>query len=175
MIFVPRIQPSCKIVLIAAALGLTSPALANVDPKHLGDFGDWSAYTHKTKNGKVCFAISEPKETLPKKVNRDPVYFLITNRPKEKIKNEVSVITGYPFKPGSISSARIGDKSFKLYTKGDGAWVDSNENEKRLIKAMKMGSTMIVKGTSKRGTVTTDKYSLSGVTKSISSIDKACR
>ncbi len=175
MNFLPRTHPSCKIVLIAAALGLTSPAIANVDPKHLGDFGDWSAYTHKTKNGKVCFSISEPKETLPKKVNRDPVYFLITNSPKEKIKNEVSIITGYPFKPGSISTARIGDKSFKLYTKGDGAWVDSNKNEKRLIKAMKLGSSMIVKGTSKRGTVTTDKYSLSGVTKAISSIDKACR
>jgi len=175
MIFIPRIHPSCRIILIAAALGLTSPAIANVDPKHLGDFGDWSAYTHKTKSGEVCFSISEPKETLPKKVNRDPVYFLITNRPKEKIKNEVSIITGYPFKPGSISTARIGDKSFKLYTKGDGAWVDNDKNEKRLISAMKKGRSMIVKGTSKRGTVTTDKYSLSGVTKAIASIDKACK
>jgi len=164
-----------KYILVAAALGLATPALAEVDPKHLGDFGDWSAYVHKTKGGKVCFAITEPKETLPKKVNRDPVYFLVTNRPKEKIKNEVSIITGYPYKKGSITTARIGDKSFKMYTKGDGAWVDNAKNEKALIRAMKGGSKMIVKGTSRRGTVTTDEYSLDGVTASIKSIDKSCR
>ncbi len=175
MIFVTRIQPSCRIVLIAAAFVVAGPAMAGVDPEHLGDFGNWSAYTHKTKSGKVCFVISEPKEKLPKRVNRDPVYFLVTNRPKEKAKNEVSIITGYPYKVDSITTARIGDKSFKLYTKGDGAWVDSTKNERSLIKAMKLGKSMTVKGTSKRGTVTTDKYSLSGVTKAIGTIDKACR
>jgi Invasion associated locus B (IalB) protein len=175
MVFTSKLRFSCKYIFFAAALGLAAPALANGDPKHLGDYKNWSAYVHKTKVGKVCFAISEPKETLPKKVNRDPVYFLITNRPKEKIKNEVSVITGYPYKSESISTARIGDKVFKMYTKGDGAWVDNAKNEKRLIKAMKDGKTMIVKGTSKRGTVTTDKYSLVGITAAISSIDKSCR
>jgi len=175
MIFVTKLQSSCRYILIAGTLGLAGPAMADVDPEHLGDFGNWSAYTHKTKSGKVCFAISEPKETLPKKVNRDPVYFLVTNRPKEKTKNEVSIITGYPYKVDSITTARIGDNSYKLYTKGDGAWVDNAKNEKLLIKAMKLGSSMIVKGTSKRGTVTTDKYSLDGVTKAIGSIDKACK
>ena len=154
---------------------MATPALAEVDPKHLGDYGDWSAYAHKTKAGKICFAITEPKEKLPKKVNRDPVYFLVTNRPKEKIKNEISIITGYPYKSGSLTTARIGDETYKMYTKDDGAWIDSNKNEKRLIKAMKNGSTMIVKGTSRRGTVTTDKYSLVGITAAIKSIDKSCK
>ncbi len=175
MVFTSKLRISCKYIVLAAALGITTPALANAESKHLGDYNDWSAYVHKSKTGKICFAISEPKETLPKKVNRDPVYFLITNRPKEKIKNEVSVITGYPYKIDSITTARIGDKIFKMYTKGDGAWVDYAKNERRLIKAMKGGKSMIVKGTSKRGTVTTDKYSLLGITAAISSIDKACR
>lgn len=145
------------------------------DPKHLGDHGEWSAYSHKTKSGKYCFVITEPKDKLPKKVNRDPVYFLITNRPKDNIINEVSIITGYPYKSGSTTTAKIGKDTFKMYTKGDGAWVDNAKNEKRLIQAMKDGSDMIVKGTSRRGTITTDKYSLKGVTAAIKNIDKSCR
>ncbi|MGB1026239.1 MAG: invasion associated locus B family protein, partial [Rhodospirillaceae bacterium] len=39
---------------------------------------------------------------------------------------------------------------------------------------MKRGRDMIVKGTSSRGTVTTDTYSLSGVTAAMNAIDKAC-
>lgn len=174
MIFVFRLQFLYKFFIVATALAFATPAMA-ADPKHLGDHGDWSAYSHKTKSGKICFVITEPKEKLPKKVNRDPVYFLITNRPKEKIKNEVSIITGYPYKSGSFTTARIGDSSFKMYTKGDGAWIDNNEDERRLIKAMKDGSSMTVKGTSRRGTVTTDKYSLIGITAAINSIDKSCK
>ena len=174
MIFAPRLRLVTKHTLLAALVCIAAPALA-ADPKHLSDHGDWSAYEHITSKGKICFAITEPKEKLPKKVNRDPVYFLITNRPKEKVRNEVSVITGYPYKSGSVTSVGVGDDKFELYTKGDGAWVDAAKNEKRLIKIMKNGSTMIVKGTSKRGTVTTDKYSLIGITAAISSINKACK
>jgi len=174
MIYTPRLQFSCKYIIIAAALSLASPALA-ADPKFLDNKGDWSAYSHKTKEGKICFAITEPKEKLPKKVNRDPVYFLVTNRPGEKIKNEVSIITGYPYKTGSITNVKIGDDTFKMYTKSDGAWVDNDRNEKNLIKAMKIGSKMVVKGTSRRGTLTADTYSLSGITAAISIIDKACK
>ncbi len=174
MVVKSKLQLSVKVIIVAASLGVAAPVLA-ADPKHLGDHGDWSAYAHQTKSGKICFAITEPKEKLPKKVNRDPVYFLVTNRPKEKIKNEVSIITGYPYKTDSITTARIGDDTFKMYTKGDGAWVDNAKNERSLIKAMKGGSTMVVKGTSRRGTVTTDEYSLVGITAAISNIDKACK
>jgi len=175
MIIASRLKFTCKFLLVGAALVLATPAQAVVEPKHLGDNGAWSAYTHKIKGGEICFAIAEPKASLPKNVNRDPIYFLVTNRPAEKIRNEVSIITGYPYKLNSITTARIGDKSFKLYTKDDGAWVDNDKNEKSLIKAMKSGNTMIIKGTSRRGTVTTDEYSLIGLTAAVKSIDKSCK
>jgi len=44
-----------------------------------------------------------------------------------------------------------------------------------MITAMKRGSKMLVVGTSSRGTVTTDTYSLSGFTKTKSTIDKTCK
>ncbi len=174
MILIPRLNFFLKQILLATVLALTPTALS-AEPKHLADNGDWAAYENTNGKGKICFAITEPKKKLPKKVSRDPVYFLITNRPKEKIKNEVSIITGYPYKADSITTVQIGDDKFELYTKADGAWIDNAKAEKRLIKSMKNGNTMIVKGTSRRGTVTTDEYSLIGITKTISVIDKACK
>jgi hypothetical protein len=44
-----------------------------------------------------------------------------------------------------------------------------------MIAAMKRGSSMTIVGTSSRGTKTTDKYSLSGFTKTKSVIDKTCK
>ena len=45
----------------------------------------------------------------------------------------------------------------------------------KLLAAMKRGNTMIVTGTSSRGTLTTDRYSLSGITAAIEAIGKACK
>jgi Invasion associated locus B (IalB) protein len=39
---------------------------------------------------------------------------------------------------------------------------------------LKAGKQMIVRGTSSRGTETTDTYSLSGFTAALAAIDKAC-
>ena len=46
--------------------------------------------------------------------------------------------------------------------------------DKQLVQAMKAGSELIVKGTSGRGTATTDTYSLGGFTAAMAAIDKAC-
>ena len=43
-----------------------------------------------------------------------------------------------------------------------------------LVDALKAGSQLTVRGTSQRGTDTTDTYSLSGVTAAMAEIDKAC-
>ena len=40
--------------------------------------------------------------------------------------------------------------------------------------ALKAGTTLVVRGTSQRGTNTTDTYSLRGVTAAMTEIDKAC-
>ena len=41
--------------------------------------------------------------------------------------------------------------------------------------AMKGGKAMVVKGTSSRGTLTTDTYSLAGFTAAYAAIGKACK
>ncbi len=58
----------------------------------------------------------------------------------------------------------VDGQEFSLFTKDDGAWVESPADEAQLVAAMRAGSRMTVKGQSARGTETTYTFSLSGVT-----------
>ena len=164
---------------VALLLGATTLAGAQQQtkaPTPLQTFERWATYTYNTAAGaKVCYAATQPTETAPQGVNRDPVFMFITNRPKEGVKHEVSVITGYPYKEGSKTTVKIGDATFSMYTKDQGAWVDNAAEESRFIAAMKGGTDMVITGTSRRGTVTTDTYSLKGVTAALKRIDGECQ
>ena len=52
--------------------------------------------------------------------------------------------------------------------------MESADAEKRLVEAMKKGSLMTVQGRSSRGTLTTDKYSLSGISAALDRIAQEC-
>lgn len=157
-----------------AFVTVAGPAIA-AEPELVSEHEDWAAYTYENdKEGKVCYAVSQPKESEPKNVRRDPVYFLVTNRPARKIRNEVSVIIGYPFKKNSDATASVGGSSFSLFTSSDGAWMKDDGDQRKLIGAMKAGASMTIKGTSWRGTQTADEFSLKGITAAIDAIDSAC-
>mgnify|MGYP000731256056 CR=1 FL=1 len=141
----------------------------------LGQFKDWGAYVAESSGGKVCYALSQPKSSEPSNVNRDPVYLFVTSRPGQGVKNEVSVITGYPYKPDSRATAQIGTATFELFTKDDGAWVENAAEEASLVQAMRAGATMVIKGTSARGTNTVDNYSLSGITAALDKVAAECK
>jgi len=145
------------------------------DPTPLGDFKDWAAYTYKTSGGKVCYAVSQPKASEPKNAKRDPIFFLVTHRPGQGVRNEVSTIIGYPFKKEAIVKIAIDESAFDLFTNGDGAWADTSAKDKEIVAAMRKGKNLAVKGTSWRGTSTTDTYSLDGLSAALGAIDTACK
>lgn len=161
------------VALALAGLLAAAPAMAN-QPKSIGTFKDWRAYTFEDAGGKICYAVSEPKKDEGKYTRRGDIYFLITHRPSGNVFNETNIITGYTYKKGYEPTATIGGKKFKFYSEGDAAWAfEADEN--KLIAAMKAGATMVVRGRSSRGTLTTDTYSLSGVTAAMNAIDKECK
>jgi len=143
-------------------------------PKFLQQFNDWSSYIRDGSGEKICFAVSQPKDSEPKKVNRGQIVFYLTTWKKDNIKNQVSVKIGYPLKDGSKVTAIIGASSFTLYVKDDKAFIEKLEDQTKLIAAMKKGAKMVVKGTSKRGTLTTDIYSLSGITAALQHVAQSC-
>jgi len=174
MIFKPAAW-SVVLALLAVLAGL-APALAQTpEPTDLGKFGDWAAYTYKTQNGKVCYISSQPKEQAPKNAKRDPAFLLITHRPSQSVRNEVSTIIGYPFKKDATVQLTIDAQDYELFTNGDGAWADTAAKDKEIVGAMKKGQKLTIKGASWRGTETLDSYSLKGLAQALAKIDSACK
>jgi hypothetical protein len=161
----------------AAAKPATPPAIGGVKPTLLGQYGEWGAYTAAPGGKKVCFAIAKPTstETNPPNRPRNPVYVFISSRPADKVTNEVSIIIGYPFKPGTEASAQVGSTSFALYTQQDGAWIKNATQEAQMVDAMRQGQTVVVKGVSAKGTQSTDTFSLKGLAPALDRTGQECK
>lgn len=172
------IRPLLLRALALAAMFIPAAALAPVQAEDagtpLGSFANWAAYAYSGKDGKVCYVISKPVKSDPATARRDPVYFLITHRPKQGVRNEISVIIGYPFKKDSTAKLTAGAASFSLFTSGDGAWAENATADRQIIAALKKAKAMQLKGTSARGTATTDDFSLDGLSPALDKIDAAC-
>lgn len=111
----------------------------------------------------------------PKNVVRGQVLFYISTWPGSGVKNEISIKIGYPLKPGSNVTVQAGTATFSLFVKDDKAFVANAADEQKLIGAMKAGNVVIVSGVSKRGTNTTDRYSLSGISAALTRMEKDCK
>jgi hypothetical protein len=158
----------------APATGATG---GNTQPTLLGQYGDWGAYTASPGGSKICFALAKPKssKTEPPGRSRDQSYMFVSSRPADNVKNEVSVVIGYPFKTSSDATAEIGGAKFAMYTQNDGAWIKNVAEEARMVDAMRKGADLTVKGTSGRGTQSTDQYSLKGLAQALDKIEQECR
>jgi invasion protein IalB len=99
----------------------------------------------------------------------------ISSRPGEKVTDEVSIIIGYPFKPNTEATVAVGNASFALYTQQDGAWIKNAAEEAHLIEAMRSGENAIIKGTSAKGTRSTDTFSLKGLAEALDRSGKDCK
>lgn len=180
-----------KFVRVAAAVALTVGVLSGVQaeaatsakpaatsgsqPKALGTFGAWTAYTFTEGDAKVCYVATQPKKAEGDYSSRGDVFFLVTDRPAEKSFNVVSVIAGYTYKDGSEPTLSIDNKKgIALFTKADRAWAHDDKTDKAITDALKKGSTMVIKGTSSRGTPTVDSYSLKGSGEALNAIAKEC-
>jgi hypothetical protein len=154
-----------------------TPSLAGVQPNLLGQYGDWGAYVAGGGDRRVCYALATPgsTHTTPANRPRNQPYLFIATRMPENVKNEVSVIIGYPFKADSPATVDIGANKFTLYTKGDGAWISNAAEEARMVEIMRKGSDLVVSGTSNRGTQSSDRYSLKGLAQALDRAAKECR
>ena len=170
-------KPAAKPAAPKPAATATAAAAGQTQPNLLGQYGDWGAYSASPGGRKICFALAKPKtsKTEPVGRTRDQSYMFVSSRPAENVKNEVSVIIGYPFKTSSDATAEIGSTKFAMYTQNDGAWIKNVTEEARMVDAMRKGSDLTVKGTSGRGTQSTDQYSLKGLAQALDKVEQECR
>ena len=144
-------------------------------PALVATYGDWNAYVTQGAKDRTCYALAQPKERLPAALKRDPAYVFISSRPAENVKNEISVIMGFPLKDGGDAKADIGEAAFDLIAKGTSAWIKNAAEERQFVEALKKGSRLVVKAPSIKGNVTTDSYSLAGLSQALERVAKECQ
>ncbi len=163
------------LVPVLALAALAPASLAAEEGKLLGTYGEWGAQTFKEGGKTGCSIWSKPDKETGKYKRRGEVFVYVTHRPWAKRTHEVSFAIGYTFKPDSEVEVEIGGRKFTLFTDGDSAWNREKKTDRAMVKAMRAGSRMTVKGTSSRDTLTKDIYSLTGFTAAHNAANKACK
>src|SRR5258706_1722267 len=125
----------------------------------------------------IACALAKPANSgsSPRNRPRARAWMFIPTRPAEKVKEEVSVIFGYGLKPSSDANIEVAGGSYAMYTQADGAWVKNAAEEPKLVETMRKGQDLTVKGTSAKGTVSTDVYSLKGLSLALDKAGQECR
>lgn len=152
-----RLAPIALLILAAG------PAAAQ-SVQALGEFRDWAAYTASDGNGQVCFAMSKPTDVSPPVDGYTQAYLYLTNRPSQGVANEVNLVAGFEFAPDQPATLSVGSQKFDLFTQKDAAWLlDSTQNDD-LAGALRAGSTVVIEGTTDKGILVSETFSLSGAT-----------
>lgn len=178
------------LALLALALAAAAPAAAQqqparpAQPTELGTFNTWRAISAQSQGNRQCYALgtptrSEPRDIQPGSSRRNATNIFISFRPRQNVRNEVSVMIGYDFRPGSNATIEVvvgrATRRFSLFTRGQGAWLQNAAEEAQLVEALRSGREFRVRGTSQRGTNTTDTYSLEGISAALDRAAQECR
>jgi len=165
------------VLILLGIMGLSVTAIAGTKDKMdvLGTYDDWSAYIYYKGNEKVCYITTEPIKSAGKYKQRGDIFLYVTHHPADSKFDVVDAVAGYTYKKGSKPTLTIDkNKSVTLFPIEDTAWAKDSAADTQLVAQMKKGSTAILKGTSARGTLTTDTFSLKGFSKAYRDIQKAC-
>ncbi len=163
------------ILLAVFFSSISYAATDTTQPRQLKVYGDWGVYVYEENGHKVCFMAAAPYKSEGKYTKRGEIFTFITNWTEDGTKNVFNVLTGYNYKTGSMVHVSIDGKKYLLpTTKGEMAWSDNSSTDNALANAIQKGSKMLIKGTSQRGTLTTDSYSLKGSGNAYKAMNKAC-
>jgi len=205
-----RIFLSSFVIGAALAFGLCTAGAAKKEkeaapkPEKIGTYGDWSVFHSGAGKAKLCYVLAEPKTREPAEEKPEKAYAFISERPAEKVRNEVSFVMGFeiataaaheskdkpkdkdarkPKKPKkgdeesaspAVPTAAIGEEEFDLIPRGNDLWVKNPAEESKVIDEMRKGVSLIIKAASKHGKPTTDTYSLSGFSQAVDKALKDC-
>ena len=160
----------------ADAKGKADSKAAAGKPTPVGTYGDWDAFVSQGTTGKdkTCYALAKPKERTPKGLKRDDAFLFITNRPDSNVRNEIAIVMGYAVKDGAPAKAEIGSTGFDLVAKGTNVWIKNPAEENQFVDAIRKGSKLTIKASSQKGNVTTDSYSLAGISDALARVQKDC-
>ena len=137
--------------------------------------GKWQAFSSQQGRSKVCYALSKAETRTPANLKDVEGLLFVSSRPGEGVRNEISFVMNFDLKEGVERQAIIGNERFALVAKGQNMWLKNPAEEPRMLDALRRGAGLEVKGTSKRGNPTSDKYSLAGISQIVKRAEDACK
>jgi hypothetical protein len=165
------------LALIPAALALIFATVSIPGAGHAAErvaqFEKWEVVTFEEGGATGCYIMARPDKEEGNYTDRGPVAAFVTHRPAAGEIGVVSIAVGYAFDPVSTPRIEIGGQSFNLFAQGENAWAH-DEDDPKIVAAMKAGNDMVVVGVSARGTETRDTYSLIGFTRATEAAAEAC-
>lgn len=162
----------------AALPASAQPAVGTVPATLLGSYSNWTAFQTGSGSSLTCYALSKPRATRPIGAKRGPIYLMVSTWPSRKVRAEPQIVLGYPGNEKGAASLGIGGSKFAFFIKNTNAegsaWLESLNENARLIDAMRGGVSAVAIAVSKRGTRTVDTYSLAGFTDALAKIHSSC-
>lgn len=175
---------------VGALAIVASGAFAQESNNRVSAHTDWSVF-EATSPSRQCWSVSAPKEQVNTRdgrvvaVKRDAALLFVTYIPGSNVKGQVSFTGGYPFRKGSTVTLNVGGTTFEMFTGEDDpstpgiredemAWSASDQEDAKIISAMKRGADAVLTAFSARGTKTEDTFSLFGFTAAVEDAEKRC-
>lgn len=159
----------------AAAPAATPAAAGQGQAMLLETAGKWQAFSSQQGRSKVCYALSKAESRLPANLKDVEGLLFVATRPAEGVRNEISFVLNFDLKEDVEHQAIIGSERFALVAKGQNMWLKNPAEEPRMLDSLRKGAGLEIKGTSKRGNPTADKYSLSGMSQAVKRAEDACK
>ena len=166
-----RTAAGLAVLLVSVAAADAAPAPVNV-----GKFRSWMAVMLQDAGDKFCYVHGIPVRKRGDRSGRGATYVQVVQLPlpSDRHTDELLFTAGYRFRPNSTVTLNIDGKKFRLMTQEDTAWTEDVKVDPDLVRAMKKGRRMVVRGTTDSGAATVDTYSLHGFTAAYRAASEAC-
>jgi invasion protein IalB len=158
-----------------------APAPQSATPRPLGTFDGWRAFEAGPNNAKICYLTARPtrSESRPANAQRAEISLVVAHHQNPRRNDEFTMGVGYPARDGG--EIEIGRTKVALSTLGQAnpqsLWAREADGDRQIVAALRAApatGTTIVRGTSARGTETTDHFALAGFQRALAEIDRAC-
>lgn len=156
-------------VALCVAFGLVwNPAVAQ---QWIGTYNDWNVF--QRRGILTCYMSSTPIDMEAKALRRGDVFVRVTQAPSGGA--TVSLVPGYALDATTAAVMTVDATEFRMRASGAEVVASNATQDAALVRAMMEGSQIVVRVTSGRGPATTDRYSLTGFTAALNSMNASCR
>ncbi|MCY4542758.1 MAG: hypothetical protein OXB95_10265 [Rhodobacteraceae bacterium] len=169
------------LVMLVSWVVVLSPAWAQ-SLKEAGKSGDWTIFT-SDGDPKLCGIVTVAEKMSHKRngrevnVERETGQLFLTYKADMPGAVQLGYWAGFPLASNSDITASIDGQSYEMNasseTHPEWAWPNA-EHDANVERSMKRGNLLVLRSTSRRGTVVEDTFSLRGVTNGLKAATSEC-